>query len=111
MLIVQENGAIRLTRGDTARLTVTILNQLSGEPYVIRDTDILTLTVKKSVKDMMFCFQKEVLGSCHIQIKPADTKLRSFGMYKYDVQLKTRNGDIYTVIPPTNFEIMPEVTY
>ena len=47
MLYVLEDGTIRLTRGDTARLTVDISNDLTQNSYEIQDGDMLTLTVKK----------------------------------------------------------------
>lgn len=33
MLYVEKNGTIRLTRGDTAYLTVPIMNKVTGEAY------------------------------------------------------------------------------
>ena len=36
MLHILDNGTIRLTRGDTARLTVPITNQANGEEYPVR---------------------------------------------------------------------------
>ena len=49
-------------------------------------------------------------GGAAIHIRPEDTKELSFGKYLYDIQLTTADGDIYTVIPPTTFEILKEVT-
>lgn len=111
MLIVKENGGIRLTRGDTAKFMFTIVNQLTKEPYVIKETDKITFTVKKTVRDTQYCFQKEVIGTDRFAVLPSDTEPYPFGVYYYDLQLTKENGEVYTVIPPTSFEIMPEVTY
>lgn len=111
MLYINKDGTIRLTRGDTARLTVTINNDFDGKPYEITETDVLKLTVKRSVRDTIPAFQKSVTGSNKFYIVPDDTKDLVFGKYIYDVELTTVGGDVYTVIEPTIFEILKEVTY
>ena len=111
MLYINKDGTIRLTRGDTARLTVTINNDFDGKLYEITETDVLKLTVKRSVRDTTPAFQKSVTGSNKFYIVPDDTKDLVFGKYIYDVELTTVGGDVYTVIEPTIFEILKEVTY
>ena len=111
MLYINKDGTIRLTRGDTARLTVTINNDFDNKPYEITETDVLKLTVKRSVRDTTPAFQKSVTGSNKFYIVPDDTKDLVFGKYIYDVELTTVGGDVYTVIEPTIFEILKEVTY
>lgn len=110
MFLIQENGVIKLTRGDTAYLKVDIVNDLSGEPYEMDPNDTLTLTVKRTVKDTEICFQKTIKGSTEFKIEPEDTVHCSFAKYKYDVQLKRTNGDVHTVVVPTYFCILEEVT-
>lgn len=110
MFLIQEDGVIKLTRGDTAYLNVEITNDISGEPYEMDPADTLTLTVKKTVKDTDICFQKTIKGSTEFKIVPEDTAHCSFAKYKYDIQLKRANGDIHTVVVPTSFCILEEVT-
>lgn len=110
MLYILENGTIRLTRGDTARLLVSIKNDIDGNPYEIAPEDKLTLSMKKSIRDEEPLLQKTVTGSTAFHIEPDDTKHLTFGKYKYDVQLTTAGGDVYTIIEPSDFEIMQEVT-
>lgn len=110
MLYIDDKGVIRLTRGDTARLNIPIKNDLDNSEYVVQSDDILYFTVKKSTRDSEPLFQKSVKGSNTIHIKPEDTSKLSFGKYKYDVELNMSSGDVYTVIEPTIFEIMEEVT-
>lgn len=110
MLYIKDNGTIRLTRGDTARLTIPITNSASNSEYIMQSGDVLFFTVKKSAKDINYLFQKKVIGANLIHIKPEDTDNLSFGKYKYDVQLTTASGDVYTVIEPSVFEIMEEIT-
>ena len=109
MLYVEQNGTIRLTRGDTARLIVPIENELTHQSYDMLSTDILKLTIKKTVKDYVPLVQKVVTGSNVFHILPADTRKLDFGKYVYDVELTT-GMDVYTVIEPSCFEVMKEVT-
>lgn len=110
MLYIESNGTIRLTRGDTARLTVSITNTIGGQPYEIADDDTLTLSVKKNVNEPEPTIQKVIVGSDTFHIEPNDTNGLAFAKYKYDVQLTTASGDVFTVIEPSIFELMQEVT-
>lgn len=111
MLYVDKNNVIRLTRGDTARFIVTVKNETTQEPYDILPTDTLMMTIKKSVRDSDACVQKKIVGSNAFHILPTDTSELEFGKYFYDVQLTTTDGDVYTIIEPTVFELTKEVTY
>ena len=111
MLYVSDaDKTIKLTRGDTARLVVTIENGDDGGDYTISEDDILTLSVKKNISDTSPCFQKTIKGSEVFLIDPSDTENLEFGSYKYDVQLTTSKGEIYTIIEPSTFQILKEVT-
>lgn len=109
MLKVNTDGSIELTRGDTARLTVNITDD-AGQNYEPQEGDTLTLTVKTTVKDSEFLFQKTVTGSNLIHIEPTDTAGLDFNTYVYDVELATKNGDVYTIISKNKFKILEEVT-
>lgn len=111
MLYVENDGTIRLTRGDTARLTVPITNEMDNSIYEMDPNDTLAFTIKKNVKSDTSLVQKICIGSNTFHIAPIDTEELSFGKYVYDVQLTKNNGDVYTVIEPKTFEILPEVTY
>ena len=109
MLYVEPNGTIRLTRGDTARIIVPIENKVTHQSYDMLSTDILKFTIKKTVRDFSPRVQKVVTGSNVFHILPADTHGLDFGTYVYDVELTT-GTDVYTVIEPSCFEVMKEVT-
>lgn len=111
MLYIEEDGVVRLTRGDSATFTVALVYKDTDTPYEIGENDTVTMTVKKSTKNTEFVMQKTVVGSNNISIQPSDTKGLAFGKYKYDVQLTTASGDVYTVIEPTTFEVLQEVTW
>ena len=103
-----EGTTIRMTRGDTVYLTVPLTS--ATEAYEMSATDTLTLSVKKSERDAEYIFQKISEGSNAFHIEPSDTAQLAFGKYKYDVQLNTGDGDVYTVIPPSTLELLTEVT-
>lgn len=111
MLHIDDSGNISLTRGDTARLTVPITNEADGKEYAMQPGDTLTLTVKKSARDAEYMIQKVVHGGNAFHIAPQDTSHLAFGRYKYDVQLATAGGDVYTVAGPFNFNLTEEVTW
>ena len=111
MLYIDERtNKISLTRGDTAYLEINIVDELVGGEYVMEENDILTLSVKKTVKDQEILLQNISKGSNTFHIEPEDTKGFDFSSYQYDVQLTKANGDVFTVIVPSKFEILPEVT-
>lgn len=111
MLEVKDGNYIHLTRGDTAYLAVEIKNEVLDEEYVLDANDELTMTVKKHIEDETYCFQKTLKGKNIFKIEPEDTKDLEYGSYYYDVQVTTKNGEVYTIVTPSKFKIMKEVTY
>lgn len=111
MLYVDKNNNIRLTRGDTAKFVVSVQNESIREPYDILSSDTLTMTIKDSIRDGEPCVQKTIVGSNTFHILPSDTSSMNFGKYIYDIQLTTSGGDVYTIVEPSTFELMEEVTY
>lgn len=110
MLKIMKDGTIQLTRGDTARISVALTNEVDNKEYVMQKDDTLFLSIKKTINDEKALIQKMLTGENTFHIEPKDTSQLKFGQYKYDVQLTTADGDVFTVIAPTPFEIMAEVT-
>lgn len=111
VLRVDNDNTIHLTRGDTARFSIgQIENTITNTNYTPTADDTVTMTIKKTVLQADPCVQIIVPGGDVLHIKPEDTKAMAFGKYVYDVQLTTADGDVYTVIPPTPFELLKEVT-
>lgn len=103
---------IKLTRGDSAYLQIPIENRQpdgSSAEYQMAEGDKLTMTMRKGL-DAEICFQKTIVGANTFHILPTDTKGCEFGKYKYDVQLTTASGDVYTIIEPSCFQVLTEVT-
>lgn len=111
MLSVSKSGEIKLTRGDTAKLSVhpTIGEDEEKQPYIVQEDDVLTFTVKKSYEDKEAVIEKKLTGSTTFHIEPKDTKGLAFGKYKYDVQLTTAAGENYTFIDKKDFILTEEV--
>lgn len=105
-LEVSKNNEIRLTRGNTARLTVPIKDN-EGQPYTVQNDDVLTFSLRRTEREKDPIFEKVVKGNNNIHIKPEDTKELEFGDYVYKVDIVTADGDVYTVIESTTFEIKP----
>lgn len=103
-----EGNTIRLTRGDTAYITVPLTTD--DGVYEMHPTDTLTFSVKKNTREYNYILQKVVNGTNAFHIQPDDTAKLDFGKYTYDVQLNVNNGDVFTVIPPSMFEVLAEVT-
>lgn len=111
MLRILDDLTIQLTRGDTAALTIDIFDEVASTQYEVESNDTLTLSVKKTVNDRTYYFQKIVTGTNRIIIEPADTQKLGFGTYVYDVQLEKASGETSTVIGPATFELLTEVTW
>ena len=104
------NGTVTLTRGDTARLTVDIADE-AGAAYEMAAGDTLALTVKRSTADADALISKALKGSSTFVLGPADTSGLAYGRYRYDVQLTTAAGDVFTVCGPSAFVVAEEVTW
>ena len=111
VLTVDKDNTIHLTRGDTARFSIgQIVNTITNTNYTPTAEDTVTMTIKKTVMQADPCVQLIVHGGEVLHIKPEDTKAMAFGKYVYDVQITMADGDVYTIIPPTTFDLLKEVT-
>lgn len=102
-----EGTTIQLTRGDSAEFDIAVTDA-SGNPYELQDGDEIKFTVKRSVYDKNALIQKT--GS-RIRINPEDTAELSYKKYVYDVQVTMADGTVDTIIPPSTFEVLGEVTF
>jgi len=99
---------IFLTRGDTARITITVSKD--GQPYDC-SADTVRFSVKRDPQSADYLIRKTASVDGIIYIAPADTDGLAYGNYVYDVELTTSGGDVCTVVPPSKFIIGPEVTW
>lgn len=111
MVAIDADKNITIIRGDSADFEIELLED-DGEggtqPYVLKEGDDITLTVKKTTKTSEVLIQKH--GQV-IHLDTEDTSMLNYGTYKYDVQFTRADGYVDTVIPPKNFKITEEVTW
>lgn len=100
---------IKITRGDNAQLSVDLLNA-DGSEYVMQNGDKLYLTVNIGARQGKPLLQLVADSQATFRFVPDSTKPLEFGKYKYDIQLSTANGEIYTVTPVSKFEVLEEIT-
>lgn len=107
---------ITIVRGDTLKLTLTDIRLSDGTEYVLSDTDIVYLDVKKYATDETPVISKSATKADYIDgglpfvFLPADTVNLSIGEYCFDVRLLVDDDNIYTIIPMSKFRIVQNVT-
>jgi len=103
------NNKVYLTRGDSASFPLSVVDS-DGNPYTAQVDDAVVLTVKKTTADTAYLIQKQLINGVFSFI-PTDTESWDYGDYVYDVQLTMANGYTDTIIQPSLFRIMEEVTF
>ena len=105
--IDKKTNKIFLTKGDNAELTIDVIDS-DGNARGIYDDDVVVMTVRKHVNSDVAITKTAIKNT--ISFIPDDTKSLEAGQYRYDIQLTTFGGNIYTIIPDACFEIGVEVT-
>lgn len=108
MLYVQGTD-IKITRGDNAQLGVYIECEC-GCVYPLRDSDELKLTAIKGAKLDKPVIEISADKDGIFHFAPETTKHLLCGIYRYDIQLTTKDKEIYTIIPVSNLQISEEVS-
>ena len=107
---------IALVRGDTLKLTLTDIRLSDGSEYVLSDSDIVYLDVKRYATDKTPIIHKSATKANYIDgglpfvFLPADTVGLPIGEYWFDVRLYCDDDNIYTIIPMSKFRIVQNVT-
>jgi hypothetical protein len=105
---------ISMIRGDSEEIKVSCRTE-SGVDFHFAEGDTVYFTVKKNTNTEEKTLQKIVTefieGVALITIFPKDTRELKTGVYYYDIQLNRANGQVKTIIPPSQFTINAEVTY
>ncbi len=101
------NNTIKITRGDSGEIDIAIYDT-DGSKYELKDGDEVLFTVKEGTYSPNALIQKT---GTKISILPEDTKSLSYRKYVFDVQLTTATGTVDTIIPPSTFEVLSEVTF
>lgn len=107
---------ISIVRGDTLKLTLTDIKLSDGTEYVLSDTDVVYLDVKKYATDKTPVIRKSATKEDYIDgglpfvFLPADTVNLPIGEYHFDVRLFIDNENVYTIIPMSKFRIVQNIT-
>ena len=104
-----QNNKIAITRGDTGIFRLDI-QDTQGNNYNY-ENDTVVFTVKENTKTTETLIKKTISPLSDVVIEPGDTKDLDYGDYVYDVQLTTTEGVVDTVIAPSVFRVLPEVTF
>ena len=100
---------ITMTRGDTARVQVSIANP-DGTEYNPMNGDVVRFAMKKSYYDEKPLVLKNIpIDTLLLTIEPTDTKPLQFGKYVYDIELTQRDGTVNTFITKANIILEEEV--
>ena len=107
---------ITIVRGDTLKLTLTDIKLSDGTEYVLSDTDIVYLDMKKYATDKTAIIRKSATkadyidGGLQFVFLPADTVNLPISDYYFDVRLFVDDDNIYTIIPMSKLRIVQNVT-
>lgn len=99
MSVSVKKNNITMTRGDTARIDISISNS-NGETYTPQEGDIVRFAAKKSYSDETIAITKEIpIDNLQLVLEPEDTKsLDQPSTLVYDIQLTMKDGTVDTFI-------------
>ena len=111
LMIKINKTEISITRGDTAYIEFSLTDAF-GHTIVLHANDRVRCQVRDKVDGNLIFEGLMSYDNNHIiwKIRPEDTADESLGTYYWDAQLEYSNGDIFTFVPVSKFEIMPEIT-
>ena len=102
---------LAMNRGDSETLTVNYTD-INGVKLMSGDT--LYLTIKERVSDLVpvlsYVITEFTEGKAIITIDSADTRTKEVKTYVYDVRLVKANGQVFTLVKSSLFDIDAEVT-
>lgn len=117
MSCLLQGNAIYLTRGDTLKVQVNIMQ--GDEPYVMQDGDTLRFALKtaeyvgtkyRELKNTEPLITKDIdPETMTLVLDPTDTKELGFGKYVYDIELTMEDGTVDTFIADAEFNLTTEV--
>jgi len=101
--------AIRLTRGDTLRATIHVIDEDAGEEWQPQEGDSLRFRCTKKAGDQTALIERAIpTDTMLLELEPEDTSPLKFGSYFYDIEATLADGTVDTVIPEGTLEIAPE---
>ena len=101
MLVINDDLQVKMFKGDTGSITVSISK--NGTPYSFVDVDdTVYFSVKKTLDQLTYTLQKTVTtftdGKAIITILPTDTSSLTPGVYFYDIEYVDVSGVVNTLV-------------
>lgn len=106
---------LSMIRGDSETITVSCAD-INDQPLPFQVGDIVYFTVKERAIDVEKILQKivtvfETDGTAIVDIDPIDTTNLKFKTYIYDIQWVKEDGTVTTIVRPSKFTLLEEVTH
>ena len=110
--MVEINGTrIRMTRGDTLKVILSLKDKETGEPYIPVEGDRIRFAMKRDYKDPEPILVKNIpIDTLELILDPEDTKnLEMPGRFVYDIEITYSNDDVETFISKAKLILTEEV--
>ena len=110
-MALKVNGTtIQVTRGDTVRLQIELIDS-EGHEYIPQEGDSIRFAMKEDYDDISPIILKEIpIDTLVLQLDPEDTKnLPQPSIYVYDIQITYADGSVDTFIDRAKFKLTEEV--
>lgn len=91
MINIIDNSIIKLTRGDTALISLAIYESDGETPYTPVAGDHIIFTIKPDINNEYYVLKKEFNESLKLPIVKSDTIDLNFGSYFFDIRLENGN--------------------
>ena len=102
-----------MIRGDSESLTISMETNEGFDEY-FKDGDIVYFTVKETIATDKKILQKIITsfvdGKAIIEILPTDTQDLRVKDYVYDIQLTKGDESVTTIVKPSKFSLLGDVT-
>lgn len=102
MLVIDKNGNIKLTKGDTLTLCVTPIVQDTGEPYEPQAGDVFRFAISKSYKGEigyeLMCEANIPTSTWEFTIPSTETEKLEYKTYNYDAEATFADGTVDTYL-------------
>lgn len=110
MSVEISDSTIKMTRGDTLRVVLTLKDN-EGNIYTPLEHDVIRFAMKKTYEDSEPLLLKEIPhDTMELVLNPEDTKnLQQPSSYVYDMEITYENGDVETFIKEAKLQITKEV--
>ena len=106
MIRITKDKRFMISRGDTAIVPCYFKNVKTAP----EDGTIAVVSLKRDYNDKSLIWKKQYYildGRFYLKLNRDDTRnLLNDVSYYYDIQLKYRDGQVFTLIPPTEFKVL-----